>query len=88
MDEQRSSSLVLKEVPGVEALTMSAKFSVGDKVKTIKGSAIEGSGEIVEIVKVTSDIQLLWGHNEPHYLLKDMKNNVYISVSERGIEKL
>lgn len=67
---------------------MRAKFKVGDKVKTIKGWAIEGSGEIVEILKVTSDIQLLWGNSEPHYLFKDVETNEFISVIQRGIEKV
>lgn len=67
---------------------MSAKFRVGDRVKTVKGSVIEGSGEVVEIMSLTTEIQLLWGSDEPHYLIKDMESNEFISVIERGIEKI
>lgn len=67
---------------------MDAKFKVGDRVKTIKGSVIEGAGEIVQILIATSDLQLLWGSDEPHYLFKDVQTSEYISVIEGGIEKV
>lgn len=65
-----------------------SKFVVGEVVRTIPGSVLEGEGPIHEILQPSKDIQLLWGNKDVHYLVKDMQSGEFISVIEKGLEKV
>jgi hypothetical protein len=64
------------------------KFRVGDVVRTKRGAVHEVSGPIHEIIQPSRELQLLWGHREPHYLVRDNQSGEYISVVEGGLEKV
>lgn len=64
------------------------KFAVGQVVRTVKGSVHEVEGPIHQILQPSKDIQRLWGNKEPHYLIKDIRSGEFISVIERGLEKV
>lgn len=66
---------------------MKAKFSVGQVVRTIKGCYMKTEGPIYEIIEPSSDLKLLWGADELHYLIKDNQTQEFFSVIERVLEK-
>jgi hypothetical protein len=63
------------------------KYRVGDLVKTKRGVRPKIEGIVLEIIQPTTDVQLLWASDEPHYLVKDSKNDEFLSVIERGLER-
>jgi hypothetical protein len=65
-----------------------AKYSIGDVVRTVAGSALQGEGPIREINIPTLDQIMLWGVDDIHYIFKDNESGEFISVIERGIEKV
>lgn len=67
---------------------MKTKYQVGDLVKTTKHYRPNISGIVAEIVYPTKDLRRLWGSREPHYLVKDTKINEFVSVIERGLERV
>jgi hypothetical protein len=67
---------------------MKTKHKVGDLVRTAKDYRPTFSGVIEEIIYPSKDLQLLWGSKQPHYLVKDTKMSEYLSVIERGLERV
>lgn len=63
------------------------KYQVGDKVKTRRAVRPKIEGIVTEIIIPTMNLQMLWGSAEPHYLVKDTKNDEFLSVIERGLER-
>jgi hypothetical protein len=63
-------------------------FKVGEVVRTIKGSKLEAVGPVHKIIQPNKGLRLLWDSDEPHYLIKDNQSGEYLSVIERGLEKV
>jgi hypothetical protein len=64
-----------------------SKFNVGDVVKTRRTVRPKIEGIITEVIIPPLHIQMLWGSDEPHYMVKDTKNDEFLSVIERGLER-
>lgn len=67
---------------------MKTKYQIGDLVKTAKDYRPNVSGIIDEIIYPSKDLRLLWNSREPHYLVKDTKTSEFLSVIERGLERV
>lgn len=63
------------------------KYVVGEVVRTIRDWFERAEGPIHQVIIPNQDMQLLWGNDEPHYLIKDNQTGDFISVIERGLEK-
>jgi hypothetical protein len=66
---------------------MKTKYKVGDLVKTRRGIHPKISGIVTSVFEPTDNLLLLWDSLEPHYIVKDTKNDVFLSVIERGLER-
>lgn len=66
---------------------MKPKFQVGQVVRTVKGWQEQAEGPVHRIIEPSKDLQLLWGSDELHYLIKDNQTEVFLMVIERGLEK-
>lgn len=76
--------MVPQDIPDVSPV---AKFKVGDIVQTKRGNALHIKGIVQEVIIPNKELLMLWGSLEPHYLVKDTKNDEYLSVIERGLER-
>lgn len=85
MDKQGAFEMVSPELSNVPPV---AKYRVGDLVRTRKDVKLKIEGIITEVNVPSKDLRLLWDSLEPHYIVKDTKNNEFLSVIERGLEKL
>lgn len=65
-----------------------ARFAIGEVVRTMPDAPLQGEGPIHEIILPTGDLALLWGDSEPHYLIRDNQSGEFISVIERGLERV
>lgn len=66
---------------------MKPKYAIGQVVRTIKGWFEQTEGPVYRVVIPDTDMILLWGTDELHYLVKDNQTGDFLSVIERGIEK-
>lgn len=67
---------------------MKTKYAVGDLVRTTRGSKLRIEGIVTEVIHPPNDLRLLWQSDELHYLVKESKTNEYLSVIERGLERV
>lgn len=67
---------------------MNSKYKVGELVKTVRSAKLKASGVVTEVNYPPYEIQLLWGTSEPHYIVKDAKTNEFLSVIEKGLERI
>jgi hypothetical protein len=67
---------------------MNTKFHIGELVKTRRGSKLKITGIITEVIIPSEEIQMLWDSDELHYMVKDSKTNEFLSVIERGLERV
>jgi hypothetical protein len=67
---------------------MTPKYAIGDLVRTKKGLSLQIAGIVTEVVIPSRDLRMLWDSLEPHYIVKDTKKDEYLSVIERGLERV